>query len=960
MGTAHKIHIGFHFHVDFFHSDKGDTNDDKGFGRDLSMVRSVLEILSKANNDGQPVKVAWDFETEYTLGRILPSLGPDVIEQVKTRLRERGDELLLSGTHADMFAGMTTRELRGAIRKSLTGTVYALPEAEKAKSKPASALGKSSAVLCPEKFAFSSGIIKDLKKCGVKAVILGNSAVGPDAMSTVSAELRKNPYSIYNPITYRHGDDSILLIPSYTPGDLLDAGSFTRFLTDLHNMQMTGEIDGDLFVLIGSDIRSHWWDSMEIKALFGTVQGTEGLTGFLKELRKLDYIAYNTPSGYLRDHEAAAECSFAGDVAAGYGSDLSAWGETPYDRLIWTRLERARNDCRVYSKERGSFSLAKRVELLSSHTFGQALPAPAKDRFAQAEALSEEIQKMERSAITKKEMSMRTSGRQRLNNSAIGKHSYSRRKDEEERNSFIIMNPQEQRIVTFQLEIEKGECPKITTLVLECDDCKIESYTAIDVETVDGYVVSAFVMMRFAETQNVYKIYYHFDRSDIPKAVHKPLIEIKEEDKPVFHAEGAMKRLLEAQGKLKQDKPAPNPTNPAVAKRIAEMNSMSSSGRSGAAPAHGIKETYVVQSTSKKLRVVINGAGANKGKVREVFFGDEHIGDDQFLMSFVKSGGKVSEFTCDNVKDVELSGAGEGASISGEIHAEGETSPGRYNFRFISSPVLKSFDGVLIFADLIYPGMPQADISSYNNDNDEKPEVKLLEEVAPLQISPLYRAGVSIIRRSFTGDVSDFPLSCFSKAVRENQTLASFNQQLTAGMVGIKGALSGIVIGNVRSMLGSMALCPGRLVTDGDGQHVSINPFGTYGLNDRKYPGISEGLLQTFSDLVVSGKKENIAMAYSGVHERFCLCMAGFSGASMHETQMSEFTAFADGAIVCGDDAGVIHPFEGDNVVVPAWQRELLPKDNFIPDQAKLKVLKGEISKFMSKKRKEGAKKDAH
>ena len=95
MGMNHRIHIGFNFHVNFCHSDRGDSNDSSGFGRDLARIRSILEILGKANNEGQPVRAAWDFENEYTLGRILPSLGPDVIEGVKARLRERGDELMI-------------------------------------------------------------------------------------------------------------------------------------------------------------------------------------------------------------------------------------------------------------------------------------------------------------------------------------------------------------------------------------------------------------------------------------------------------------------------------------------------------------------------------------------------------------------------------------------------------------------------------------------------------------------------------------------------------------------------------------------------------------------------------------------------------------------------------------------------------------------------------------------------
>ncbi len=937
MGTNHKIHVGFNFHVDFFHSDKGDTNDKSGFGRDLTTVRNILEILGRANNDGQPVKANWDIEGEYTLGRILPSVGPDVIDGIKARLRERGDELLFTGSHADIFAAMTGKEIRAAVRKALTGTVDviaaegdALPKSVMVKN-----LGEPSKILSTNSYVFSPSIIGELKKAGVKGVILGNSSIGPDALSTVAGELRKNNYTSYNPVNYRHGNDSIVLFPSYSVADLLDAGALTRLLKKLHEEQVQGTIDGDIFLLISGDVKNVLWKDMGISGFFRPIYGTEGLAGYLKELRKLDFVAYNTPSGYLRDHEVVSECAFAGDVAAGIGSDLSAFGEMPYDKLIWTRLDRARNVSKAYSKERPPVSLAKRVDLLSAHNFGEAIPAPAKDRFAAADKLSKEIMEIERKAIVEKEMSMRTSGRQRLNNSAVGKHTYSRRKDDEERNSFIIMNPAGQRTVTYQLSIEKGQCPKIGTLVLESDECLMDSYTAIAMECEDGFVTTAFVAARFAEVQGTYKIYYHFDRSDLPKEVHKPLIEVKPEEIPVFHAEGAMKRLLEAQGKLEKPKtPEVDNTNPAVAERIAAMNSAANTAKPGAAVQNPEKDSYIIESTSRKLRIVFNGRGANKGKVREVYYGDEHIGDDQFISSFIKANGKVTDFTCEKIEEVEVAGTGEGIVLRGTVHAAGESAPGRYRFHIISTPVLRGIDGILIYADVTYPNGK-------------------MEEVAPLQITPLYRAGVSVMKRGFTGDMSEFPVSCFGKAVRENATIASFNQQLTAGVVGIKGALSGVVIGHVRNMLGSMAVCPGRLLTDGEGQHLSLNPFGTYGINKRKYHSESEGLIQDVNDYINSCKKTDIASAYSLVRERFCLCLTAFPGASMHEAQMSELTAFCDGAIICGDEAGVIHPFEGDNVVIPSEQRNIAAVVDGEPDHARIKAIKVEVAKYINKKRKE-------
>ncbi|WP_029319924.1 hypothetical protein [Butyrivibrio sp. AE3004] len=921
MGKNHRIHFGFLFHVNFYHPDLGDSNDDKGFGRDLSRIREILEILKRANNDGQPVQATWDFENDYTLGRILPSLGPDVIDGVKTRLRERGDELVLSGRHANLFAGMTGKELNFALH-------YKSNE-----------LGETSDVLRTEGDIFSPAMIGRLRKAGINTVLLSNSNVGPNALSGVVREFGKSDYATYNPATYRHGNNSMNVIPVYTPADWIEEGSLTRFLNSLHAKQVSGEIEGDIFILAGADVKSPWWEPMEIRTLFRKAAGTEGLAGFLKALRKLDFVAYNTPSGYMTDHAPVSEISFSGDMGCGTSGDLSNYSELPFDRLIWTRIERARMGSKVYNAERVSDSLSERVKILSASDFGPFSPAPAKDRFKEIDKRSKEIQKIERRAINAKEMSMRTSGRQRLNNSAAGKHLYSRRRDEEERNSFIIMNPKGQKTVTFQLAIDSGMCPKVKTLVFECDECRINTYTAVEMGTDNGYVNSVFVIMRFAEAQSTYKIFYHFDRKDIPKEPHKPLIELGPEDHPVFHAEGAMRRLLEAQGKLKaKPEPVKEEKNQAVAERIAAMRSAKESARPAGYNANGERESYVIISPEQKLKLVVGGTGASKGKIREVYFGDERIGDDQFLSSFIKCGNVVNEFTCEEVSEAEFAGKGDGVMVQGAVHAQGETSPGKYKLQIIKSPALKGIDGLFIHMDVTYPEMGDA--------------ADKLQEIVPFQISPQYHAGVSVIRKSFTGDVSDYPVSVFGKAVRGNENLQSFNHQLTAGIVGAKGALSGILLGMTRTVLGGLAVCPGRLVTDGEGQHLSLNPYGTYGVREKKYPSKSEGLLQKYADSVINEKPVNTAAAYSGVREKFCMCLAGFGGARPSEGLVAELTAFCDGAVICGDEAGVIHPFEGDNVILPKAFSEVAIGTSGHEEPEDMKQLKTDLARFLNQRRK--------
>ena len=41
-GPPHKVHIAFGFHVNLYHSFRGDTNDENGFGQDIRVIRHII------------------------------------------------------------------------------------------------------------------------------------------------------------------------------------------------------------------------------------------------------------------------------------------------------------------------------------------------------------------------------------------------------------------------------------------------------------------------------------------------------------------------------------------------------------------------------------------------------------------------------------------------------------------------------------------------------------------------------------------------------------------------------------------------------------------------------------------------------------------------------------------------------------------------------------------------------
>ena len=70
-----RIHLSFRFHVNFYHSYRGDSLDEKGIGKDIRIIRSILDDIDGLESDGIPVRCAWDIENFFSLETYLPQIG---------------------------------------------------------------------------------------------------------------------------------------------------------------------------------------------------------------------------------------------------------------------------------------------------------------------------------------------------------------------------------------------------------------------------------------------------------------------------------------------------------------------------------------------------------------------------------------------------------------------------------------------------------------------------------------------------------------------------------------------------------------------------------------------------------------------------------------------------------------------------------------------------------------------
>lgn len=814
--TENKIHIAYGFHVNCYHSYRGDTNDNLGFGSDIRIIRKILDILTDFNEKGIPVKGTWDTENFFSLQKILPEYAPDIIEKMKERVDKYGDENIIMGYNNGALSAMTEDEFCESINLALTN---------ESGSGLVDIFGKCEKIVRPQEVMFTPSQVSLYNKLGIKALCLYYSCVPFDAFRTIVPKLTDE--LAFNPLTYTYKNESMTIIPTYSNSDVCDAGCLRAWVKDLRKKQEKGEINRDLFIFINMDADGAFWETLDIGPLTGKIANTDGIHGLVEEVADLPYVVFDTPGGYLKNHEAVGGIDFTHDTADGNFTGYASWSEKPFNRKIWTRLERARAMAKITSKkDMLSPSFRNRVLLLSTTHFGLATPVLNIQREKTALALSCDVISDESSAMPETE-------------------------------KLTVYNTSDSLLQCVQLEI-KRKISDISCITVSAKN--LESFTAVP--TADD-CSSMFLMMKFKRKLKKYEIEIGFDG---------------QKEKPQF------RNLLE----------------------------------------------------SDRLSMMFTSVG----KLSFVQCDNRIIGDDEFLQSFITYNGKNYEFKKNNVTPLSVGGEGEGIRIQGEIHLPKEIKGGSFTYDFFKTGFS---DAIFVRTTVNYPYTAETtSISTENSALGRYSDMKWTQDV-PFQITPKLDGDISVIKRNFMNDISSFRTQSFPECDEKNTSLASFNHQLTGGLVGLYDEKGGIVIANARQVLNSMAHCPMRLEED---KTVRMNPFGTYYGKQRHHFGrAKDQILGVYTLVTPQGK--SIAPSYNGSSETAILGIYPVSDKGLSDEETLEICAFADGAVATAPESADVVPFTKDNITVREGKADgINEKDLKSPVMT---GLSGNIGKYITK-----------
>ena len=385
----YKIHIAYGFHVNCYHSYRGDSNDNLGFGSDIRIIRKILDTLTEFNENGIPVKGTWDSENFFSLEKILPEYAPDIIEKMQERVKKYGDENIIMGYSNGALGAMNEDEFTASIDLAVTNEQG---------SGLRDLFGDFEMLVRPQEVMFTPSQVSLYNKTGVKALCLYYSCVPFDAFRTLVPKLPDE--LAFNPLTYTYKGESMTILPTYSNSDVCDMGCLRAWVKELRAKQESGQIKNDLLIFINMDADAIFWETLDIPVIGSKLANTDGIHGLVKEVADLPYVVFDTPGNYIKTHKPLGEINFTHDTADGNFTGYASWSEKPYNRKIWTAVDRARAMAKVNAKEdKASPSFRDRVLLLSTTHFGLATPVLNIEREKKADALAESIIKSESKAL---------------------------------------------------------------------------------------------------------------------------------------------------------------------------------------------------------------------------------------------------------------------------------------------------------------------------------------------------------------------------------------------------------------------------------------------------------------------------------------------------------------------------------------------------------------------------------
>lgn len=386
MNNRINVHTAFRFHTNFYHSYRGDSLDEKGIGKDIRIIRGLLDDLDRLNSEGIPVRGTWDLENYYSLEKMMKDHCPELTERIGKRVKEGLDEVELMSWNNGLVSASTDKEFQVQLDKSISNP---------GGSGLADLFDRWVPVLRPQECMYTPSFLKRYSEAGIGTISLYYSAAPFNGFSSFVPPM--DFIKRYNPLTLKADgyDHSMTLLPCYNHGDIADRWlSIRKWIMSIRREQMKLTDPRDVLLLIDMDADDEFWAGIDIPVASKLRPSFDGFYRLIKSISTLPYVRFTTPGDYLADHLPAGDVVINQDTADGSFDGYSSWAEKWSNTRLWKIIQKSRDydDFTTYflgENQSGiteeisrnlETAMKERLLTLSTTHFGMASPVMNRER----------------------------------------------------------------------------------------------------------------------------------------------------------------------------------------------------------------------------------------------------------------------------------------------------------------------------------------------------------------------------------------------------------------------------------------------------------------------------------------------------------------------------------------------------------------------------------------------------
>ncbi len=838
--TEHNVYVALGFHANLYHSFRDDSNTESGFGKDIRIIRGIIDIFDEFNKNGIDAKAVWDIENLFTLEEFLPEYAPDIIKDINRGIKENGDEVIIMSYNNGLASAMTKDEFRYSIEKAITNEWG---------SGVQDLFGEYSPIVRPQEMMATPGNYDLYNDMGIDTICLYYSAITFDTFRVFIPQLTLE--QAHNPLMYKNPNtgEQIRVIPTYNIGDLIENKNLNEWAEMLHREQLRGNIDNDVLIFINFDADNEYWTGMNLPDIVKWLPNAGGLNQLIGDVSKLEYVKFTTLKEYIDTHDTVKDIYFGQDTADGCFNGYSSWSEKSYNSSTYTEIVNNRRQHSfinkifiedIKSKIPDSIqthldkSYKERMRLLSTTNFGLAAPFLARGREIRIKEIIDNM-KLYSDKATKGTLE-------------YVKHKYL--KD--------IILP----------ELDNTELDFIENFILanlEYENNIMGSFFSIPVKIDDINNIDFYIYDENGKQKNC-KVYMINDINNEYKniKVYSPINEMND-----------MKVYYLYKGPKKQS----------------NVNKKRTTFASNETLRNNQIKVTINKTTKEITKVAFNGTNQldNDSLISKIRYQDQIYKADIDKISVLNDGSH-------GVASVKMEGS---FPIQLRENEQFNKLANKYSnkIKYIFT-LIDDLPFLFVDVEIHYPDTQRDNFIKPTSTRLIRKIDKNWKEVAPLELKYLFKANkerpFKILKRNFLGVQSSYQVDYFIHSDK-NLNLSNINNHITSSYVGLTNGYNGIVIGMDNTISSNFAFCPMKMTYNKSDETFSmmLNPFGSYYGEQYYQPTWGNGI--GFDMTLAQGEQFSpSAPSYNGYRDKFSVVISFFEGNEIPLNIKRSLVLFAD------------------------------------------------------------------